>query len=204
MGPQRGHISDIVERIAAMSPGRSTIVVAVDGCGGAGKTELACALACALAEIGERTDVIHFDDFFLPSALRVKGPGSDKPIGADFDWERLRDQVLVPLRAGEVASYARYDWELDALGEARTVAPGCIVIVEGVYCSRRELAPLYDLRIWVDCPRHLRLRRGIERDGEASRVRWELDWMPAEDRYVEQHQPDEMADIVVSGTAASQ
>jgi uridine kinase len=82
------------------------------------------------------------------------------------------------------------------------VAPYGTIIVEGVYCTRRELAPFYDLRIWVTCPRRLRLRRGIERDGEASRERWELDWMPSEDRYVEQHHPDKMADIVVSGTTS--
>ena len=80
------------------------------------------------------------------------------------------------------------------------VSPHGVVIVEGVYSSRRELASLYDLRIWVECPRELRLSRGLARDGETARKLWEEDWMPSEDRYLEEHRPLERADAVVSGT----
>ena len=39
--------------------------------------------------------------------------------------------------------------------------------------------------IWVDCPCEVRLRRGVERDGERMRAVWVEEWMPAEDLYVE-------------------
>jgi len=32
-----------------------------------------------------------------------------------------------------------------------------------------------------------------------ARARWERDWMPCEDRYVEEQRPHEAADFVVSG-----
>lgn len=54
------------------------------------------------------------------------------------------------------------------------------------------------MRIWVDCPRDLRLARGIERDGEELREFW-LEWMHAEDAYVESEQPHAHADVIVDG-----
>ena len=109
---------------------------------------------------------------------------------------------MLPLRQGRPARYARYDWDHDALAEIRELRPGGVAIVEGIYSSRRELASLYDLRIWVECPRDVRLSRGLARDGEGARGRWEEDWMPAEDRYVVEHRPWELADLIVDGAAA--
>ncbi len=73
-------------------------------------------------------------------------------------------------------------------------------MVEGVYSTRPELAPYYDFAISVECPRDIRLKRGLERDGEAARDRWEQDWMVAEDLYVAAHEPAARADLVLDGS----
>jgi uridine kinase len=186
-------------RLASAAAAQPLVLVGVDGHGGAGKSAWSSALAEAL-QPQTPVAVVHIDDFLLPAAERPRGePG---PIGGDFDWRRLRDEVLVPLRDGRKASFARYDWNLDALAESHEVAPRGVVIVEGIYSTRRELAGLYDLRVWVDCPREVRLARGLERDGEDARQLWERDWMPAEDRYVHEHQPNQQADLIVDGNAA--
>jgi uridine kinase len=143
-----GHLGEIIQFLQAVAATRPTILLGIDGLGGAGKTVLAAALAGSLRSAGRTAAVVHFDDFFLPSARRPRG---------------------TPLRANQVARYRRYDWMLHALAEVHEIAPNCTVIVEGVSCTRRELADLYDLRVWVDCPRELRLARGIRRDGEAAR-----------------------------------
>ena len=194
-------IAKVTERIVALNTGYSTVLIAVDGQGGAGKTTLVAGVAIKLAAAGLRVDVVHFDDFYLPSSQRPHGQSAEKPIGGDFDWRRLRNDVLIPLRQARPANYARYDWNTDALEERHEITPGALVMVEGVFSSRQELADLYDLRIWVDCSREVRLRRGIARDGEAYRDCWECDWMPSEDHYVAVHRPDKAADIVVSGMA---
>jgi uridine kinase len=178
---------------------RSVVLVGVDGQGGAGKTAWSAGLAEAMRPWGQASAIVHFDDFFLPSAERPRGTANARPIGGDFDWRRLRDEVLLPLRDGHAARYSRHDWTLDALAETHEVVPHGVVIVEGVYCTRRELADLYDVRAWVECPRDVRLARGIERDGEIARDLWEVDWMPAEEGYVREHQPMAAADYVVSG-----
>jgi hypothetical protein len=64
------------------------------------------------------------------------------------------------------------------------------------------LRPYFHCRIWVECAYNLRLRRGIERDGEAMRSQWVHIWMPAEDRYVEDERPDTHAHLVVDGAGA--
>src|SRR5262249_27432818 len=140
------------------------------------------------------------DDFSLPSGRRPRGQASQKPMGGEFAGQRLRREVLEPLRRGQTARYRRYDWAADEMAGMSEVSPHGVVIVEGVYSSRRELAILYDLRIWVECPRELRLSRGLARGGETARKLWEEDWMPSEDRYLEEHRPQERADAVVSGT----
>ncbi len=161
----------IVADVLARRRSSSTVLVAVDGPGGSGKTYLADAISRAVEEAGLRSATIHTDDFFLPSACRVSGGPSEKPIGSDVDWVRLRDEVLTPLRRGEPARYGRYDWDRDAILDWRVAVAADVIVVEGVYSSRNELAALYDLRIWVDCARELRLARGVERDGETARRR---------------------------------
>lgn len=74
------------------------------------------------------------------------------------------------------------------------------MIVEGISSSRRELGAVWDLVVWVDCPRELRLRRGIERDGEAMRWKWETVWMPEEEEYVRTQDPIGRAHVVMDGS----
>jgi uridine kinase len=111
----------------------------------------------------------------------------------------LLQEVLVPLRGKGVARYARYDWPTDSHAEIHEVSPQGIVVIEGATACRNELREFYDVRIWVECSRSERLRRGIARDGESARMRWETDWMPAEDCYVKTHDPATYADIRVRG-----
>ena len=179
----------------------STMLLGIDGGGGAGKSTFARSLQAALAPLVGHVTLVQMDDFFLPSPQQR--PAKDDFVDGKIAWQRLRDQVLSPLKAEQPGCYQRYDWPSHTLQEWHTVDVGGILIVEGIRALRRELAPLYDHRIWVECPRSARLSRGIARDGEVARARWELDWMPAEDRYIREHQPREVADLVVDGSGQS-
>lgn len=173
------------------------LLVAIDGLGGAGKSTLAKLLEQQLKALGWTVAVVNHDDFYLPSHQR--GSQQVSAIGCDFDWERLRDQVLIPVKEGQSAHYQWYDWKADVLAEWHTISVSDVVFVEGVYTMRRELADLYDLKVWVECPRAIRLARGIARDGEGARAVWEQDWMPKEDDYVKTHLPHERADFSING-----
>ena len=193
-------LAGIVNCLKVLQCQRSCLLVAIDGLGGAGKSTLAQLLEQQLKTLGWIVAVVKHDDFYLPSNQRKNQQAGT--VGRDFDWERLRHQVLLPIRRGGTAHYQRYDWGTDVLAEWHTISDSGVVLVEGVYTMRRELTDLYDLKIWVECPRVIRLARGIARDGEKARPVWEQDWMPKEDCYVKTHLPHERADLFVNGEAS--
>ncbi|QDQ06279.1 uridine kinase [Bacillus sp. BD59S] len=175
---------------------QSLLIIGIDGCGGAGKSTLANKIKRKFSTV----TVVHMDDFYLPSSQIVNEHPTNKSIGADFDWKRLLQEVLDPISNGVEGCYKRYDWETDSLVESHIVPANGIVIIEGVYATRQELAEVYDLKIWVNCPRETRIKRGIARDGEAARDMWENNWMVAEDMYVESYKPHEFTDFIIDGT----
>lgn len=190
-GPERVTHLELLALLRELATGRMPALVGVDGCGGSGKSTLASSLArVAPAEVA----VVEADDFYLPSAERDGRAGS----GAAYDWARLREEALLPLADGRPALYRRYDWVADRIGEEECVVePAPLVLIEGVYCTGPGLADHLDLALWVECPRELRLERGLLRDGPQSLPNWVDVWMPAEDEYVAAHDPAGRAHLVV-------
>jgi uridine kinase len=168
------------------------VLIGIDGLGGSGKSTLARRLAAQ----SPRIEVVHVDDFYLPSGSR-EAPA--RAPGGDYDLARLRREVLEPLRAGQPAQFGRYDWGADAVASepVRVTAP--IVIIEGVYALTSLLRGYYDESLWVECPRGPRLERGLARDGGCARARWVNDWMPKEDAYVALERPGCAATWICSG-----
>ncbi|MEK3929955.1 uridine kinase family protein [Bacillus sp. FSL R7-0642] len=189
-------LNKILEQIRVKSVEQSLLIIGIDGCGGAGKSTLANKIKSKFSTV----TIVHMDDFYLPSAQIVNEHPTNKSVGADFDWKRLLQEVLDLISKGVEGCYKRYDWETDSLAETHNVPAIGIVIIEGVYATRQELAEMYDLKIWVNCPRETRIKRGIARDGEIARDMWENNWMVAEDMYVESHKPHEFADYIIDGT----
>ncbi len=190
---------EITQRLDCSDARVRPLLVAIDGPGGAGKSTLAAALVQQLGERSIAAEIVRMDDFFLPGVRRADPARGAELVGGDYDWERLRDQILGPLCRGRPAVYQRYDWGADALAEWRRISKDVqIVLVEGVYVLRLELRDYYDLSVWVTCPRAVRLARGAARDGQAARERWVHEWMPAEDRYVALHRPHLRVDFLVA------
>jgi uridine kinase len=109
--------------------------------------------------------------------------------------------VFVPLLAGAAPRYQSYDWEARRRRPtARVVDPSGLIVIEGVCALHRLFRDDYDLRVWVEAAREIRLERGIARDGEAARATWVEVWMPMEDRYVERDDPVSAADVIVDGS----
>ena len=159
-----------------------TRIVAIDGCGGAGKSTLAAKLATILDDCS----LIHTDDF----------ASWDHPL----DWyPRMITQVLEPLRQNRPTRYQKFDWQKKQLGEWETVEPCPVVLVEGVSASRVEFRPYLSFAIFVETDRELRLQRGLERDGEEALPLWQQ-WMAEEDEYLLRDRPEEYADVVISGS----
>lgn len=192
-----GHtdLAQLINSISLLPRKQKTLLIGIDGCGGSGKSTLANQLKKECSDV----TIVHMDDFYLPSSQLINNHPKEKAIGADFDWGRMLKDVIEPISRNKEGCYQRYDWEKDDLAEWHTVPVGGIVVIEGVYSLRNEVVDKYDYTIWVDCPRDIRLSRGLERDGEDARDTWENNWMISEDLYVKEHNPLSRADLIVNG-----
>ncbi|QKW22849.1 hypothetical protein HUT16_30505 [Kitasatospora sp. NA04385] len=172
----------------------ATRIVAIDGAGGSGKTTLAAAVAGHL----DGAVIVHVDDFYRPMPDRERELlDAEQGYQRYFDWERLRDQILIPLRDGQAARYQLYDWTTGQLGAWREIAPGAVVIVEGVYSARPELAHYYHFTAYVDTPRDVCLQR-VRARGE-NPEEWIRRWRAAEDYYLHTTWPQTRAKLLVRG-----
>jgi uridine kinase len=169
---------DAISRLLASATGPSLVLIGIGGHGAAGKTTLAKSIPGAV--------VVSTDEFWT---------------GSGFALERVKTDVLDPLRAGFVASYESWNWATKTPNGLRHIEPSGVVIVEGVCALHEMLRKAYDLKVWVETPRETCLDRAILRDGESQREQWENVWMPNEDAYVERDRPLDCVDLVVSGLA---
>ncbi|WP_319633404.1 uridine kinase family protein [Paenibacillus psychroresistens] len=188
-------INNLLDKFHEMSKRQKTLVIGIDGGGAAGKSTL----ARKFQYLNDDVTVVHMDDFYYPTKER-KLINHQTEIGGNWDWNRVLNQVLVPIKQNENGYYQIYDWDNDILTEWHTVPIGGIVIIEGCYSLRKELSFLYDVRIWIESPQDIRLERGVQRDGGGNRDMWEKVWLPDEDRYFEVQKPADSADIVIDGT----
>jgi uridine kinase len=181
VGPRTTYAALAARVLAAPARLGGTRLVCVDGPAGSGKTTFGRRLATALD-----APLVHMDDLYAGWTL----------VGAA---DRLTAGVLRPLQDGRPGTYHRYDWSAGAFGAEPTGVPvAAALVVEGCGSCPRSVDPLTTLRVWVEAPAGLRLRRGLERDGEALRPQW-LRWQQEEAREFAAERTRERADLLVDG-----
>ena len=187
----------LVQRIEELRRhGSGPVLVALDGRSGAGKSTLAAA-------VGPRTGalVIDGDDFYSGGSDEYwEAVEARRKMDLVIDWRRQR-AVLEELRRGRPATWRPYDWDADngCLGEEITAGPVGIVILDGAYSSRPELADLLTVRVLLKVDRDVRRDRLLRREGERYRAEWEARWGAAEDLYFEMVMPPGAFDLVLDG-----
>lgn len=178
-------------------------VVALDGGSGSGKSTLADCIAHEL-----NIAIIPCDDFYaahIPDAEWVKRSPAELVRDA-IDWQRLRDEALNPLLAGQIARWRTFDFEAGTLDDGtygmkpdlteRQPAP--IIILDGIYSARPELADFVDLSVLVDVPieqRHARL--DLREDADFLNT-WHERWDGAEVHYFTEVKPHDTFDLIVN------
>jgi uridine kinase len=188
-------LSDRINALRAEAT--SPVLVALDGRSAAGKSTVAHHVGAQTAAL-----VIDGDDFYRggdDEFWNAKGPA--EKVDAVIDWRRQR-ALLTRLGRGEAARWQPYDWDADdgRLGTAVTAGPAAVVLLEGAYSARPELADLFALRALLQLPRATRRERLLEREGERYRAEWEARWQEAEDLYFEILMPPESFDLLLDGS----
>lgn len=180
------------------------VLVLVDGADGAGKTELAEAFGLALADAGQDVVRASVDDFHHPRAHRHALGRTGKTVWArSFDVDALRRELLDPWRQGPPAAYRRrwHDLATDTHPDdpPEPVPERGVLVVDGVFGQRPELAGVWDLVIWLEVPDAVRVARMSGRDGTTADVTHpdQRRYLDAQRIYREVCDPASSADVVV-------
>ena len=168
-----------VQRIREWVDGmcQAQIIIAIDGSCTSGKTTLAGKL-----ERLYDCNVFHMDDFFLRPEQRT--PERLAEPGGNVDYERFRQEVLLPLKAGEPFSYRPYDCGTGGLKEPVAVTPKRINIIEGTYSHHPYFGDVYDLKVFLQVSEEVRRQRILQRPAFLHRRFFE-EWIPMEQHYFE-------------------
>lgn len=194
MDPRSPIASDTVPGLLKARP--EVRLLAIDGLPVSGKSTLAEQLE---TELGAQ--IVYLDDFVRPpSEWRDRA----KPA---FPFPYIRYDAFMAavtsLARGETARFQRYDWAKERLATAwHEIVPGDLTVVEGVSALHPDLAPLYDLRLWVESDPATTLEASLARGVGA----WERDWrelfMPSVALYLATD-PQQRADLRVMGRGAT-
>lgn len=188
--------------------------VGIDGVDAAGKTSLADALVPYVAASGRQVLRASIDGFHHPREYRYR-QGPDSPEGYyedSFDLLALRRLLLDPLGSlpSEICStnyigYAQiFDYRSNSTcSAALSIAPNAILLFDGVFLQRPELAGAFDCLLFVQVSFETVLARAMQRDAaymggpQATRQRYLARYIPAQQRYLEECRPAQHADIII-------
>lgn len=164
--------SRVLEEIAdAILQDPAVVRVGVDGPDGSGKSVLAGELTEVLRARGRPVVHLSIDDFHQVRAIRHRR-GRDSPEGFwqdSYDYERFRARVLAPFSPGGSRLYrdACQDLESDRIVDPppRRAPAGALLVVDGLFLHRDELAGAWHLSVFLDVPFTETARRMATRDG---------------------------------------
>ncbi len=166
-----------IDRVRREAVGK-TVVVAIDGMCGSGKSTL----GRILKEIYD-CSLFHMDDFFLRpqqrTAKRLAEPGGN------VDYERFQEEILNHIRDKAGLEYRPYDCSRGCLAEPVKVPYHQLNIIEGAYSHHPYFGDVYDLRFFYEVEAKEQIRRIMKRNGPELLKRFQDEWIPMEQNYFE-------------------
>ena len=184
------HIRPLLVRIDRLMAERERVLVAIDGGSASGKTTLGALLQSIYA-----CPVFHMDDFFLRPEQRT--PERFSEPGGNVDRERFLSEVLLPLREGKAVDYRRFDCKTFTIASPRRIEPGRLNIIEGAYAMHPDLAPYYDLTVFLAVSAEKQRERILKRNAPAQAGLFFDRWIPFEQRYFAAFNVPERCDLTI-------
>jgi uridine kinase len=197
--------TESILRVERAHPAR----VAIDGIDAAGKTTLADELAERIRTRGRPVIRAGIDGFHNPKRIRYRR-GAESPDGYyldSFDLESLKSVLLKPLGPAGDRRYriAVFNYREDAPLDSpiATAETHAVLLFDGIFLQRPELRPLWDFTIFVKVDFAVALERARHRDLSQYKTvadleqRYALRYVPAQEQYLRDCQPDSLADMVI-------
>lgn len=176
-------------KIDSLAKRKDTVLIAIDGNCGSGKTSLA-----AFIKRVYDCNVFHMDDFFLKPELKTKERLNEP--GGNVDYVRFKEEVMDGLLSGESFKYRKYDCQTMTLGEWINVDKKKINIIEGSYSMHPTLVESYDLKVFLYVDEEIQLDRILKRNGPVKLKRFINEWIPLENKYFEALKIKDKCDLV--------
>ena len=115
-------------------------------------------------------------------------------------------EALEPLLVGKPAKWHAFDFEAgvhpDGTYAMRTDfverSPTAVIVLDGAYSTRPELADLIDLSVLIDVPVGVRHERLAAREDKHFLDSWHARWDAAEEYYFTHVRPKSSFDLVVT------
>ena len=186
-----------------------TVIVGIDGLGGAGKSSISEEIYEKLSGENIPIEVLHIDDFIHPKKVRYNDNFPEWECYYNLQWryDYLLERVINPIKKnGTLAGLIElYDKDQDRYEKKPIdIKEGSVVLIEGIFLQREELSQVFDYMVYIDVPEAERLKRVLKRDGyigttDDIKEKYENRYFPAERFYVNKYSPSELADYVIKG-----
>ena len=116
----------------------------------------------------------------------------------DFARERFLEEVLIPLREGRPVDYRRFDCATFTIAPPQRIKAGTLNIVEGAYSMHPDLAPYYDLSVFLPISAEKQRERILKRNAPAHAKQFFDRWIPFEQRYFDALDVRNRCDLILS------
>lgn len=183
------------------------MVVGVTGIDASGKSTMTTLLAEELISSGLSVEIVRVDDFHQSRADRhpAEIPEPEQYFEHGFDFERLRNEILKPIRDDGTLDAALIC--LDLIEDTWTVerkysvSSDTIVLLEGVFLFRPDIAHFLDLIVFLNVDETTVLDRARRRDVSVHGVeimnKYESKYLPAQRAYLEEYPSERNADVII-------
>ncbi len=171
--------AELARRIEAAKPEGETVIVAVEGRPGSGKTTFGDALADALGGT-------HID-------IEEVYPGWS---GLEEGSRLAVEELILPVARSETAVLPQWDWVASRPAEPLVVEPPEFLVVSGTGSGPRSASGYLGMLVWMELDDDERRRRALERDGEIFAPHWD-EWSLQVEEHLARESTQERADVVV-------
>lgn len=182
--------ADVLSDIETMLKTKNTIIVAIDGKSGSGKSRLA-----ALLKNEFDCNVFHMDDFFLAPEQRT--PQRLAEVGGNIDYERFEEEIIDNIKSGLDFRYEKYNCRTETFEDSDIVTQKQLNIIEGVYSHHPLFSDFYDYKIFLSVDLETQKKRIWQRGGEDMFRKYFTQWIPLENLYFKSNNTAEKSDVFI-------